>query len=63
MKDGFARQTIFTRDEISKLTVTGKEEISRLELKINETKVETIRWVFAFWISLAVMIFGIYLKK
>ncbi len=43
--------------------LTLKEDISRLEIKIAETKVDLIKWVFTFFAAIAVMIIGLYLKK
>ena len=39
-----------------------KEDLVKVELKISETKVDLIKWIFAFWITLALMIIGLYLK-
>jgi hypothetical protein len=36
---------------------------SETNLKIGESKVDIIKWVFAFWITLALMIMGLYLKR
>ena len=30
---------------------------------LHQTKIDLIKWVFAFWISLTLMIAGLYLKK
>ncbi len=40
-----------------------KEQGSRLETKIAETSTSNLRWVFSFFIALALMIIGLYLKK
>ncbi len=40
-----------------------KEDISRLEIKISESKVETLRWVFGFFIVLMLAILGLYFKR
>lgn len=40
-----------------------KEDIAKLDTKISESKVDVIKWVFAFWITLALMIVGLYLRK
>jgi hypothetical protein len=50
--------TTYKRD-----TLATKEDITKLESKIAETKVDLIKWVFTFFAALAVMIIGLYLKK
>ena len=43
-----------------------KEDIVKLEVKISESKNETIRWMFVFWIGQMAAIFGfilLFLKK
>ena len=60
-------QTVTNTFESRKNEFATKEDIvkleSKLELKIVETKVDLIKWVFAFFAALAVMIIGLYLKK
>lgn len=56
----------FTQNQ-SQLSTKGdlheiKEQILRLETKIAETKAETIRWTFGFFVTLALMVIGLYLK-
>ena len=50
------------RQEMYKV-FASKDDIGRLETKIAESKVDTIKWVFAFFVTLALMIVGLYLKK
>jgi len=38
-------------------------EVSRLDLRISESKVDLIKWMFAFWVTLVLMLIGLYLKK
>ena len=40
-----------------------KEDILKLEAKLAETKVDIIKWVFSFFIAIALMIIGLYIKK
>jgi hypothetical protein len=40
-----------------------KEDITRLEANIAKAKSETIRWFFAFFVTLTLLIVGLYLKK
>ncbi len=49
--------------EIKKDTLATKEDINLLRLEMKESKVDTIKWVFAFFVALALMIFGLYLRK
>jgi len=36
---------------------------SRLDLRISESKVDLIKWMFAYWLTMALMLIGLYLKK
>jgi hypothetical protein len=49
-------------NESNMKTVATKEDILKLEVKIAETKVETIRWVFGFFVALMLAIVGLYFK-
>jgi hypothetical protein len=49
-------QTVATKEDLLKLK-------SDLESKISDTKVDLIKWIFAFWMTLALMVIGLYLKK
>lgn len=40
-----------------------KLEISKIELKIEQTKTELLKWVIGCFITLAIMIIGLYLKN
>ena len=44
-------------------TLATKEDILKLETKLAETKVDLIKWVFGFFMALALMVIGLYLKK
>jgi hypothetical protein len=53
-------------ENISQILVTKEDlakEVSRIDVKISETKDDLIKWIFAFWITLALMIVGLYLKN
>jgi hypothetical protein len=39
------------------------QEVSRLERLIIDSKVDMLKWMFAFWATLVIMMFGLYLKK
>jgi len=49
-------QTLVTREDLAR-------EVSRLDLRISESKVDLIKWMFAFWVTLVLMLIGIYIKK
>jgi hypothetical protein len=49
-------QTLATKEDLAR-------EISRLDLRISESKVDLIKWMFAFWVTLVLMLIGLYLKK
>jgi hypothetical protein len=44
-----------------------KEDLSKLDLKfidkINSVKVDLIKWMFAFWVTVVLMMIGLYFKK
>lgn len=37
--------------------------VSRLDRRISETKVDLIKWMFAFWATLVLMLIGLYIKN
>ena len=51
------------RGDMDKKLETLRVEMGRLETKIAETSTSNLRWVFSFFIALALMIIGLYLKK
>jgi hypothetical protein len=55
-------QTIDNRFTEKEKILATKEDISRLELKIAEVKTEMIKWYVALFITLAIMIIGLYFK-
>lgn len=59
----FVKKNIETEINIKSDSLSSKEDISRLELKIAETKVDIIKWVFAMFFALAIMIIGLYFKN
>lgn len=40
-----------------------KEDIAKLDLKISDTKSDTLRWVFSMFFVLMMTIIGLYFKK
>jgi hypothetical protein len=52
-------KVLATKEDISLLKI----DIAKLELKISESKVETLRWVFSFFVALMLAIVGLYFKN
>ena len=49
--------------EINLKGLATKEDIARLEIKISETKVDTVKWVFGFFVVMMLSIVGLYFRK
>jgi hypothetical protein len=49
--------------ETKKEMLATKEDIATVRLEIKEAKTDMIKWVFAFFVALSLMIIGLYLKK
>lgn len=46
--------------------IATKEDLAKLEIKIAESKADTIKWMFIFWIGQVIATFGfilLFLKK
>jgi ribosomal protein L7/L12 len=54
--------TTFIAENI-KEEVENKTQILATKEDLANTKVDLIKWIFAFWVALALMIIGLYLKK
>ena len=48
------------RSESSEFKSLFKDDFNRLELKIEQSKSETLKWVLGIFITLVIMIFGLY---
>jgi hypothetical protein len=48
--------------ESQKQMLATKEDVKNLEIKLAETKSDLLKWVFALFVSLALMIVGLYIK-
>lgn len=53
------KSSLATKDDIAGLKI----EIVKLESKIAKAKSDTIKWVFTFFVTIALMIVGLYLRK
>ncbi len=60
---GFVDTKIEEADDRNLKNLATKEDVKNVELKISEAKTETIRWVFALFISLMLAIIGLYIRK
>ena len=49
--------------EINLKGLATKDDIARLEIKISETKVDTVKWVFGFFVVMMLSIVGLYFRK
>ena len=47
----------------TKKTLASKEDIANLKTDIATSKIEILRWVFGFFITLMLAILGLYFKK
>ncbi len=59
----FVDAKIKENNETNLKTLSTKEDINKLEVKIAETKVEILRWTFGFFIALMLALIGLYFKK
>ncbi len=58
--------TLVTKEDLGTVKDNLAKEISRLDIKIGETKSELIKWMFVFWIAQVASIFGfifLFIKK
>ena len=59
----FIEEKIKEEVENKSQRLATRDDLARVELKITDSKVELMRWMFALWVTLALMIIGLYLKK
>ena len=58
----FVEEKVKQGNEQNIKILATKEGISRLEVKINDVKVDIIKWVFAFFITMMLTMLGLYFK-
>ena len=58
----FVEEKVKQGNEQNIKILATKEDISRLEVKINDVKVDIIKWVFAFFITMMLTMLGLYFK-
>jgi hypothetical protein len=68
IKDDIAKLTLSTKEDISNLAASTKADISnlaastkadiaRLDTKISDSKSETIKWMFIFWVGQMILLY------
>jgi hypothetical protein len=65
-KEDIARVITNTKDDIAKVKYKLGKEISEVKADITESKADTIKWMFIFWIGQVAVMLGIvllFLKK
>jgi hypothetical protein len=66
-KEDFTKLTLATKDDLAKFALTTKDDLAKLESKldnkINETKIDIIKWIFAFWVTVILLFIGLYFKS
>jgi hypothetical protein len=55
-------QILATKEDLRDTKEELQKEISRLDIRISNSKVDIIRWLVTLWITLILMILGLYLK-
>lgn len=55
-------QTLPTKEDLSKVELKINDLELRLSNKINDSKSEILRWIISMWITLSLMMLGIFLK-
>lgn len=58
----FVDSKIRENNESNLKILATKEDIGEVKVKIAETKADTIRWVFAFFVTLMLAVIGLYFK-
>ena len=51
------------KEDLLRLEMNLKTEIKNLELKIEQTKSDLLKWFIGLFMALALMIIGLYLRK
>lgn len=63
MLEDFANFRSEMKTEFSDFRSEVKGDLSKLEIKISDTKSDTIRWMFAFFVTMLMAVIGLYFKK
>jgi hypothetical protein len=62
-KEDLAKLSFSTKEDLAKLALTTKVDLAKLDNKINETKIDIIKWIFAFWVTVILLFIGLYFKS
>jgi hypothetical protein len=60
-KEEFYKLNLATKEELSKSILLVDAKCAALDTKISETKSETMKWMFTFWVGQAITIIGLIL--
>ncbi len=63
VEDSSKKYEILNRKDLELIRVEVKEQGSRLETKIAESQTASLRWLIGLFITLALMIIGLYIKR
>ncbi len=57
------KNLLATKADIADLKASTKEDVADLKVRIAEAKSDTIKWVFTFFVTIALMIVGLYIRR
>ena len=63
VEDSSKKYEVLNRKDLELIRVEVKEQGSRLETKIAESQTASLRWLIGLFITLALMIIGLYIKR
>jgi hypothetical protein len=56
-------ETVENKFESKQTVLATKEDVAAIKIQMAEMKTEIIRWVFGFFVAVALMMIGMYLTK
>ncbi len=59
----YVKSEVESRVEIRSATLATKDDIASLRKEISDSKVDMIKWMVGLFITLALMIIGLYVRK
>jgi hypothetical protein len=59
----FIQEKIKSELEQKSQILATKEDLTKVEKRIDQSKVEMIKWMFAFWVTIVLMFIGLYIKN
>lgn len=63
MKEDFADFRSEMKTDFADFRTEVKGDLSKLEVKVSDTKSDTLRWMFAFFVTMLLALLGLYFKK